>query len=47
MAQNQNNQGKDKRGFASMDEEKQREIAKKGGEASHGGGRPAGSQNNQ
>ncbi|HZO87072.1 MAG TPA: KGG domain-containing protein [Chthonomonadaceae bacterium] len=27
----------DKRGFASMDEEKRREIARKGGEASHGG----------
>ncbi|MDP2641005.1 MAG: KGG domain-containing protein [Candidatus Yanofskybacteria bacterium] len=27
-----------KRGFASMDPEKQREIAKKGGEASHEGG---------
>ncbi|NLF82988.1 MAG: stress-induced protein [Candidatus Gastranaerophilales bacterium] len=27
------------RGFAGMDPEKQREIAKKGGEHSHGGGR--------
>lgn len=27
-----------KRGFASMDKEKQREIARKGGQASHGGG---------
>lgn len=27
-----------KRGFASMDKEKQREIARKGGRASHGGG---------
>ncbi|MGZ5245680.1 MAG: KGG domain-containing protein [Flavitalea sp.] len=27
------------RGFASMDAEKQREIASKGGKASHGGGR--------
>ncbi len=27
------------RGFASMDPEKQREIASKGGKASHGGGR--------
>lgn len=32
--QNQNqNDGGDKRGFASMDDEKQREIAKKGGES--------------
>ena len=29
------NQGSSKRGFASMDEEKQREIASKGGKASH------------
>jgi general stress protein YciG len=28
-----------KRGFAAMDKEKQREIASKGGKASHGGGR--------
>ena len=27
------------RGFASMDKDKQREIARKGGEASQGGGR--------
>lgn len=27
--------GKDRRGFASMDEEKQREIASKGGKAAH------------
>ena len=32
--------GKKKRGFASMDPQKQREIAAKGGRASHGGGRP-------
>jgi general stress protein YciG len=32
--------GKSKRGFASMDPEKQRAIAAKGGRASHGGGRP-------
>jgi general stress protein YciG len=32
-----------KRGFASMDESKQREIARKGGKASHGGGRKKGS----
>ena len=31
-----NNQGKSNRGFASMDEEKQREIASKGGQASGG-----------
>jgi general stress protein YciG len=31
--------GTSKRGFASMDESKQREIARKGGRASHGGGR--------
>jgi general stress protein YciG len=30
-----------KRGFAAMSPEKQREIAAKGGRASHGGGRPA------
>jgi general stress protein YciG len=28
-----------KRGFAAMDPEKRREIASKGGKASHGGGR--------
>jgi general stress protein YciG len=32
-----------KRGFAAMDPAKQREIASKGGKASHGGGRPAAS----
>jgi general stress protein YciG len=31
--------GTSKRGFAAMDPEKQREIASKGGKASHGGGR--------
>ena len=31
--------GKAKRGFAAMDPAKQREIASKGGKASHGGGR--------
>ena len=31
--------GKSKRGFAAMSAEKQREIASKGGKASHGGGR--------
>lgn len=33
------NSGKSKRGFAAMDPKKQREIARKGGQASHGGGR--------
>jgi general stress protein YciG len=32
-----------KRGFAAMDPAKQREIASKGGKASHGGGRKANS----
>jgi general stress protein YciG len=31
--------GTDKRGFASMDKEKQREIARKGGQAAHTAGR--------
>jgi general stress protein YciG len=34
---------KSKRGFAAMDPAKQREIASKGGKASHGGGRRANS----
>ncbi len=34
-----------KRGFAAMSPEKQREIAAKGGRASHGGGRKPGSTN--
>jgi hypothetical protein len=34
--------GGSKRGFAAMDPAKQREIASKGGKASHGGGRKAG-----
>jgi general stress protein YciG len=33
--------GRSKRGFAAMDPAKQREIASKGGKASHGGGRKA------
>ncbi len=37
--------GTSKRGFAAMDPAKQREIASKGGKASHGGGRKAGSAN--
>jgi uncharacterized protein len=32
---NDNNDNTDKRGFASMDAEKQREIASKGGKAAH------------
>ena len=32
---NNNNNNTDKRGFASMDAEKQREIASKGGKAAH------------
>ncbi len=39
------NNGRAKRGFAAMSPEKQREIAAKGGRASHGGGRPRGSGN--
>lgn len=31
--------GKQLRGFAAMDSERQREIASKGGKSSHGGGR--------
>ena len=34
--QNQNNGDTSKRGFASMDDDKQREIASKGGQASGG-----------
>ena len=37
-----NRSGGSKRGFAAMDPAKQREIASKGGKASHGGGRKAG-----
>ncbi len=35
MAGKQGNQGNSRRGFASMDEEKRREIASKGGKAAH------------
>jgi len=35
--------GGSKRGFAAMDPAKQREIASKGGKASHGGGRKSAS----
>jgi uncharacterized protein len=37
--------GSSKRGFAAMDEKKQREIASKGGKASHEGGRGGGGGN--
>lgn len=37
--------GSSKRGFAAMDEKKQREIASKGGKASGGGGESGGSGN--
>ena len=33
--------GQSKRGFAAMSSEKQKEIARKGGQASRGGGRKA------
>jgi general stress protein YciG len=35
MAENNSGKGNSNRGFASMDEEKQREIASKGGKAAH------------
>jgi hypothetical protein len=38
-----NRSGASKRGFAAMDPAKQREIASKGGKASHGGGRKSSS----
>jgi hypothetical protein len=37
----QGKSGSSNRGFAAMSAEKQREIASKGGKASHGGGRPS------
>ncbi len=43
MATNGNGNSKSRRGFAAMDPTKQREISRKGGQASHGGGRRAGS----
>lgn len=39
--------GTSKRGFAAMSAEKQREIAAKGGRASHGGGRRPGSRSSR
>jgi len=39
MAGTKSSGGSAKRGFAAMDPQKQREIASKGGKASHGGGR--------
>ena len=38
MASDNDNRSKSKRGFAAMDEEKQREIASKGGKAAHASG---------
>lgn len=38
MANNNNGGNTDKRGFASMDEDKQREIASQGGKAAHENG---------
>jgi len=43
MPESGKKQNTSNRGFASMDEAKQREIASKGGKASHGGGRTPGS----
>jgi uncharacterized protein len=37
MPNNNSSESGSKRGFASMDKRKQREIASKGGKASHGG----------
>jgi general stress protein YciG len=42
---NAEDSNKSKRGFASMPEKKVKEIAKKGGESSHGGGRTKSSSN--
>ncbi|HUO56029.1 MAG TPA: KGG domain-containing protein [Candidatus Paceibacterota bacterium] len=39
--------GTSKRGFAAMDKNKQREIAAKGGRASHGGGRRSSNRGNE
>lgn len=39
MAQNENGGGEERRGFGSMDPQKQREIASKGGKAAHESGR--------
>lgn len=39
MTTNNKNGNAERRGFASMDEEKQREIASKGGKAAHASGR--------
>jgi len=36
-----------KRGFAAMDPDKQREIARKGGQSSHGGGRKSKSESQE
>jgi general stress protein YciG len=42
-SQNKQSNQNANRGFASMDKEKQRDIARKGGKASHGGGGNQGS----
>jgi uncharacterized protein len=38
--QNKQNNPQSNRGFGSMDKEKQRELARKGGKASHGSNQP-------
>lgn len=45
MTYRTNERGKQIRGFAAMSPEQQRELASKGGKASHGGGRPPGTPN--
>ena len=47
MSETGKKQNTSNRGFASMDAAKQREIASKGGKASHGGGRTPGSGKNK
>lgn len=43
----QEKSGHSKRGFAAMPKEKAREIARKGGKSSHGGGRPSGGRSSE
>lgn len=45
MSYRTNDKGKQIRGFAAMTPEQQRELASRGGKASHGGGRKPGSVN--
>lgn len=45
MSYRTNDKGKQIRGFAAMTAEQQRDLASKGGKASHGGGRRPGSVN--